>query len=136
MPALLLALVALLTLGVPSAPEEVRLIATDGEGAKYWPRWRGPSGQGYVAGTNYTDTWSDKERVQWRTPVPGVGHSSPIVWKDHVFLTTATANGSRMSMLAFDRATGKPLWETTLPTKGVEHVYWKNSRASATPTTD
>ena len=132
----MLLVAALLTIGATAAPEDVRLIAIDGEGAKYWPRWRGPSGQGYVAGTNYTDTWSDKERVQWRTPVPGVGHSSPVIWKDHLFLTTATADGSRMSMLAFSRATGKPLWETALPTKGVEHVYWKNSRASATPTTD
>ncbi len=129
-------LAALLTIGATAAPEDVRLIATDGEGAKYWPRWRGPSGQGYVAGTNYPDTWSDTERVQWRTPVPGVGHSSPIVWKDHLFLTTAAADGSRVSMLAFSRTTGKPLWETHVPSKGVEHVYWKNSRASATPTTD
>ena len=121
--------------GAP-APADVRLIAIEGEGAQYWPRWRGPSGQGQVAGTNYTDTWSDTDRVKWRTPVPGVGHSSPIVWKDHIFLTTATPDGSRVSLLAFDRATGKSLWETPLPSKGVEHVYPKNSRASATPTTD
>ena len=121
--------------GAP-APADVRLIAIEGEGAQYWPRWRGPSGQGQVAGTNYTDTWSNTERVTWRTPVPGVGHSSPIVWKDHIFLTTATPDGSRVSMLAFDRTTGKTLWESPLPSKGVEHVYPKNSRASATPTTD
>jgi outer membrane protein assembly factor BamB len=120
----------------PAPAGEVRLLGAEGDGTKYWPRWRGPSGQGYVAGTNYTDTWSDKERVKWRVPVPGLGHSSPIVWGDHIFLTTATLDGSKVSMLAYRRSDGKALWETVVPTSGVEHVYQKNSRASATPTTD
>jgi len=119
-----------------AAPDDVRMIAVDGEGAKYWPRWRGPSGQGHVAGTNYVDTWSDTQNVKWRVPVPGIGHSSPIIWKDHLFLTTATDDGATMSMLAFSRTTGKQLWRTNLPSKGVEHIYPKNSRASATATTD
>ena len=134
--AFVLSVCATVMLSGAPAPADVRLIAIEGEGAQYWPRWRGPSGQGHVAGTNYTDTWSVTDRVKWRTPVPGVGHSSPIVWKDHIFLTTATPDGSRVSLLAFDRASGKSLWEAPLPSKGVEHVYPKNSRASATPTTD
>ena len=119
-----------------SPTDEVRLIGVDGEAAKYWPRWRGPSCQGYVAGTNYTDTWSDTQNVQWRVKVPGVGHSSPIVWADRIFLTTATADGAKVSMLSYQRKDGRLLWETVVPTTGIEHVYPKNSRASATPTTD
>lgn len=115
---------------------DVELIGAEGEGANYWPRWRGPSGQGYVQGSDYIDAWSSTENVRWRTTVPGVGHSSPVVWADHIFLTTATDDGRRMSMLAFNRADGSRRWETVLPSSGVEHVYWKNSRASATPTTD
>jgi outer membrane protein assembly factor BamB len=119
------------------APDDVRMITVDGEGAKYWPRWRGPSGQGHVAGTSYVDTWSEKQNVKWRVPVPGLGHSSPIVWRDHLFLTTATDEGAVVSMLAFSRATGKQLWRTSLPSAGaVEHKYPKNSHASATATTD
>ena len=118
------------------APEDVRMITVDGEGAKYWPRWRGPSGQGYVTGANYVDTWSDSQNIKWRTPVPGLGHSSPIVWRDHLFLTTSTDDGATMSMLAFSRSTGKPLWSTKVPASGVEHKYPKNSHASATATTD
>jgi outer membrane protein assembly factor BamB len=119
------------------APEDVRMIAVDGEGAKFWPRWRGPSGQGHVTGTNYVDTWSDKENIKWRVPVPGLGHSSPIIWRDHLFLTTATEDGATVSMIAFSRATGKQLWRTSLPSTGVvEHKYPKNSHASATATTD
>jgi outer membrane protein assembly factor BamB len=119
-----------------AAREPVTLITVDGEGAKYWPRWRGPSGQGHVTGTAYPDTWSDTTNVLWKTAVPGRGHSSPIVWKDHLFLTTASNDGTKLSMLAYQRTTGKLLWEASIPTTGVERVYRKNSHASATPTTD
>jgi outer membrane protein assembly factor BamB len=114
----------------------VQIVAPDGEGANYWPRWRGPSGQGQVAGTNYVDTWSTKENIKWRAAVPGIGHSSPIVWKDHIFLTTSHDDGARMSMLAYRRSTGEKLWETGIRSSGIEHKYPKNSHASATATTD
>src|SRR4030095_12269142 len=123
-----------LVLSAAGAP--VSLIPVEGEGAQYWPRWRGPSGQGHVAPGNYVDAWSDTTNVKWKAAVPGRGHSSPIVWKDHIFLTTARDGGSRVSMLAFRRSDGALLWETAVPTDGVEHVYGKNSHASATPTTD
>jgi outer membrane protein assembly factor BamB len=129
-----LAALASLTAAAPAEP--VSLIGVDGEGAAYWPRWRGPSGQGYVRGTNYTDTWTSTSPVLWRTPVAGRGHSSPIIWKDHIFLTTAKAGGTEMSMLAFRRSDGRLLWETAIPASGVERVYAKNSHASATATTD
>src|SRR5262249_27463290 len=93
-------------------------------------------GQGLVSGTDYVDAWSSNTNIKWRVPVPGRGHSSPIVWKDHLFLTTAREDSGKVSMLAFNRADGKLLWETTLPTTGAEHTYWKNSKASATPATD
>ncbi|HET9372934.1 MAG TPA: PQQ-binding-like beta-propeller repeat protein [Vicinamibacterales bacterium] len=117
-------------------PAIVEMIVTTGEGAKYWPRWRGPSGQGYVQGTGYVDTWSDTQNVKWRTRIAGLGHSSPIVWGDRIFLTTASDDGRRISMLAFQRSDGKLLWDTAIPSSGVEHIYQKNSWASATPTTD
>ena len=122
---------------IVAAAPAVTLIPVEGEGAKYWPRWRGPSGQGHVAGTNYVDTWSDTANVKWKVPVPGRGHSSPIVWKNHLFLTTAEADGTKLSLLAFDRTDGKLLWSTAIPSTGtVERVYRKNSHASATATTD
>ena len=111
------------------------MIEVVGEGAKYWPRWRGPSGQGHVAAGQYADTWSANTAV-WKTTVPGRGNSSPIVWGDRIFLTTGYGNGERLSMLAFSRADGKQLWETFIPQNGVEYVHHKNGFASATPTTD
>ena len=125
-----------LQLAVTAAPLAVSIIPVEGEGALYWPRWRGPSGQGEVATGNFVDTWSATTNVKWKVPVPGRGHSSPIVWKDHIFLTTARDGGARLSMLAFRRSDGALLWETPVSTAGVEHVYQKNSHASATPTTD
>jgi outer membrane protein assembly factor BamB len=114
---------------------EVRMIEVVGEGAKYWPRWRGPSGQGHVAAGPYTDQWSANTAV-WKTAVPGRGNSSPIVWGDRIFLTTGYGQGERLSMLAFSRADGKPLWETFIPQNGVEYNHAKNGFASATPATD
>ena len=102
----LAAIMALILAGhtVPTAaPAAVAMIPVDGEGASYWPRWRGPSGQGNVAGTNYVDTWSDRTNVKWKVAVPGRGHSSPVVWKDHIFLTTGRDNGAKVSVLAFRR---------------------------------
>lgn len=115
----------------------VQMVADEGEGARYWPRWRGPSGQGLVSGTGYPDTWSATENVLWRTPVPGSGNSSPIVWGDRIFLTTAYDGGQRMSVIAYRRSDGVQLWETFSPdsSRGPRH-HAKNGYASATAATD
>src|SRR5262245_42500067 len=81
-------------LGGPSTVVEagqapaVAMVADEGEAARYWPRWRGPSGQGLVSGSGYTDRWSGTENILWKTSVPGAGNSSPIVWGDRIFVTT------------------------------------------------
>jgi outer membrane protein assembly factor BamB len=121
---------------LPSAPEDVRMVAVEGEGAKYWPQWRGPSAQGHVAEAKYTDSWSPASRFHWKVAIPGRGNSSPVVWGDRLFLTTARENGRRLSMLAFGRTDGRLLWETFIPQEGVEGVHEKNGYASATPATD
>ena len=115
---------------------EVRILTIEGEGRGYWPNWRGPSGQGIVEGSGYPVTWSDTENVLWKVPVPGRGHSSPIVWGNRIFLTTSYDNGTKMTMLGFDRSSGELIWETAVPFASREHIHQKNSRASATPVTD
>jgi outer membrane protein assembly factor BamB len=113
----------------------VRMIAVEGEGAKYWPRWRGPSGQGLMMAGDYATSWSATENVLWKTPVPGLGNSSPIVWGDRIFLTTAYNRGARLSVMAFRRADGVRLWETFAPGHG-GYAHHKNGHASATAATD
>lgn len=124
------------TVWEPENQEELRIIVAKGEGQNYWPNWRGPSGQGVVEGSGYPDTWSDTENVLWKVPVPGTGHSSPIVWENQIFLTTASDDGTRLTLLSFDRGNGKQLWETPVPFDRWEHIHTKNSHASATPVTD
>jgi outer membrane protein assembly factor BamB len=118
------------------SPDTVRLLETEGEAAAYWPRWRGPSGQGLVKKGGYPDRWSASESIKWKVPVAGRGNSSPIVWGDRIFLTTAYDGGARLALLAFRRANGSRLWETPIPTTGVERGHNKNGHASATPLTD
>jgi outer membrane protein assembly factor BamB len=132
-----LALVCLLLAisGVVAQQTDVRMVTVEGEGAKYWPVWRGPSGQGLVTGT-YPDTWSATENVVWKKPVPGRGNSSPIVWGDRIFLTTAHEGGRRVSLIAFRRADGTQLWETFAPDGRTGRAHSKNGHASATPSTD
>jgi outer membrane protein assembly factor BamB len=54
-----------------------------------WPQWRGPDGLGLSAATSYAEEWTATKNVAWKTPIPGRGFSSPIVWGDRVFLTTS-----------------------------------------------
>ena len=91
-------------------PDSVHMIAVDGEGARYWPRWRGPSGQGVVDGTRYPDRWSETTNVVWRAEVPGRGNSSPIIWGDRIFLTTGRTGGRRLSVLCFRRSDGERVY--------------------------
>jgi len=119
-----------------TAPDVVRMIEADGVAAKYWPRWRGPSGQGLVPDGPYPDRWSAKENVVWRTPVAGRGNSSPIVWGDRIYLTTANDGGQRLSIVGFRRTDGKQLFEAFVPQAGYESGHPKNGHASATPVTD
>ena len=112
------------------------MIPVEGEGAKYWPRWRGPSGQGLAVGSGYVDKWSATENVKWKTKLETTGNGSPIVWANRIFLVTGSAEGERRGIAAFDRATGKKLWETFAPDTNKQPVNLKNGHASSTATTD
>ncbi len=114
----------------------VTMVEVTGEGRRYWPRWRGPSGQGLAVDSGYPDTWSDRENVLWKVKVPGKGNSSPVIWGDRIFLTTAYDNGSRRSILSFQREDGQQLWEAFAPKGRPERAHAKNGYASGTPATD
>lgn len=114
----------------------VTMISATGEAAKYWPGWRGPTRQGLAADGDYPDTWSNTKNVLWKIKVPGQGNSSPIIWKDRVFLTTAYEDGKRRSILCYSLSDQKLLWETFTPAGVVEVAKDKNGYASGTPATD
>ena len=134
---IMLRLVVCLTLTTSLAADEpVALVPAEGEAAKYWPRWRGPGGQGVVENGSYPDTWSDTQNVLWKAEVPGKGNSSPIIWQDRIFLTTSYEQGKRRSILSLDRKNGQKVWETFTPISTVEKPQAKNGFCSGTPCTD
>ena len=89
--------------------------------AEDWPCWRGPRLDGSSLEKNLPLKWSvvkDKktgavtmENIAWQTEIPGIGHSSPIVHGDRVFLTTCLLKEEKRMLLCLDRKDGKILWE-------------------------
>lgn len=132
---IVLALLLLALTPVFAQQVDVRMVEVEGEGAKYWPVWRGQSGQGLANGS-YPDKWSATENVLWKKPVPGRGNSSPIIWADRIVLTTAYEGGSRVSLIAFRRSDGTQLWEAFVPEGRRGRAHQKNGHASATASTD
>lgn len=104
---------------------------------RQWPCFRGPEGQGITHTTGLPLTWSTTENVVWHTTLEGSGNSSPIIWNDRIFLTSAGEEGKNRSVLCVDRTNGSLLWTRTVPEHEVEpNVREKNGFASATPVTD
>jgi hypothetical protein len=101
-----------------------------------WPSWRGPRGDGTSDESNLPLHWSATENVHWKTPLPGKGHSSPIVSGDRVFVTTCLENQQKRLLLCLDRRDGRVLWERVVLTAPLERLHALNSRASSTPATD
>ncbi len=74
-----------------------------------WPEFRGPTGQGHSDSTGLPLHWNENLNVKWKTDIQGKGWSTPLVWGDQVWLTTATADGTKMSVICVDRNNGKVL---------------------------
>ncbi len=138
-----------------------------GARAQHWPSFRGPNASGQPDSPSSAPpiSWdvAQGRNVAWTAPLPGLGHSSPIVWGTRVFVTTAVSSGERIfrpkvlprdgevtnvdsagaepkqtwKVICFDLRTGKMLWER-IAFEGVPKVkrHIKNSHASATPVTD
>ena len=104
--------------------------------AEDWPWWRGTNRNGVAAEQSVPVTWSARENIVWSAPVPGRGHSSPIVWQDRVFISSADEDAKTQLVLCYDRARGKQLWETICFSGGLPKMHRKNSHASATPACD
>jgi outer membrane protein assembly factor BamB len=139
------------------------LVASPAAQEKYWPYWRGPAADGMAVGDAPVQ-WTDTQNVAWKTEIPGLGHSSPVVWGDRIFLTTAIKTGAApavapaaapaadsnphaapgpqvehaFDVLCLDRKTGKILWQRTakkaVPHEGGHNQY--GSFASNSPVTD
>ena len=99
-----------------------------------WARFRGPDGSGVANNQNIPVTFSD-ESILWKTPIAGLGHSSPVVCKNHLFLQSSSISGDQRMLLCIDAKTGKQNWSRSLPAmKSTKHA--SNTLASSTPVTD
>lgn len=105
--------------------------------AEDWPAFRGPTGQGHSTERGLPLEWGEAQNVRWKTAVPGLGWSSPVVAGGRVWLTTATANGSSLRALAYDVETGRELVNVEVfRLRDGRLLNPKNSRASPTPIVD
>jgi len=125
-----------------------------------WPSFRGPLASGISEGGPSPTSWSVErsEKILWKTPVPGLGHSSPVIWGDRVFVTTAVGSAEdpylkvglygniepvpdegvlRFIVYCLDKQSGKILWERTART-GAPRIkrHTKSTHANPTPATD
>ena len=83
--------------------------------ASDWPRWRGPTGDGHAdPAQKVPEKWSESEKIVWRSPLRGRGHSSPTVAGNRIFLSTADTAAQEQLVLCLDRATGRELWATVV----------------------
>src|SRR5215467_6688235 len=125
-----------------------------------WPSFRGANARGIAEGYTTPTTWNAEEsrNIRWKTPIPGLGHSSPIIWGNRIFVTTAISGQEKDALkvglygdvtpvnddtvhtwkiYCLDKRTGKVLWEQTA-CKGVPKIkrHPKSTQANCTTATD
>lgn len=147
-----LAVLLLILVGTGAAAEEQTEIL------KQWPEWRGPLRTGVAPHGDPPVVWAEDKNVGWKLSIPGTGHSTPIIWGNRIFLTTAVPFGEvqahagghvdgahdnmeptramKFIVLAVDRRSGKILWEKTVrgqrPHEGTHETGSWASNSSAT----
>ncbi|MBW3538795.1 MAG: PQQ-binding-like beta-propeller repeat protein [Planctomycetes bacterium] len=107
---------------------------TSAAAAQEWTRFRGPNGSGVSEAKTIPIRWTEKD-YRWRVPLPGVGHSSPVVWGSRVFLTTADEDTGRRTALCLRAEDGSLVWTRDYDTS-THRRHQLNSLASSTPAVD
>lgn len=101
--------------------------------AENWPTWRGPLLNGVSGEKNLPSKWSNTENVRWRLELPGPAGASPVVWGDHIYLTTV--DGEDLLLIAASTA-GKELWRRKIGTGNKDVRGDEGNSASPSPVTD
>ena len=124
-----------------------------------WGQWRGPLATGAAPKADPPVEWSETKNIRWKTKLPGLGHSSPVVWGSLVFVTTAEMTGAKkpftgvtpdgahnnmnplfdhqFAVMAIDRQTGAVVWRRTVATRQPhESTHESATWASNSPVTD
>ncbi len=99
-----------------------------------WPQFRGPNGNGISDAKNLPITWGAGKNVKWKAAIPGRAWSSPVILKNQIWMTTATENGSQLSVVCVDRETGKILHnEKIFDVEAPQFAHRFNTYGSPTP---
>lgn len=98
-----------------------------------WPRFRGPNGSGVADADKPPVHFGSSTKLLWKCALPP-GYSSPIVWKDHIFLTGV--ENEKLVVIAIRRRNGKIIWKQAVPADTIEKVHAFSSPAASTPVTD
>lgn len=99
-----------------------------------WPRFRGPNGTGVAESATIPASWTPSD-YRWSTELPGLGHSSPVVWKSRLFVMSAIDEGAERVVLGIDTDDGKIAWRQSYPAS-THPKHGRNSFASTTPAVD
>ena len=103
-------------------------------GADEWTRFRGPNGSGVSSAKTVPASWKESD-FNWKIDLPGEGNSSPVIWKERVFVTAADNSAAKRSLLCIDESSGKTLWKRDFP-YATYRKHKNNSYASNTPAVD
>jgi hypothetical protein len=143
-----------------SGPDRPQALPESPSAKGSWPSFRGANASGIADGENLPETWSAKTRqnILWQTPIPGLAHSSPVIWGDRIFVATAISSRGgatfkpglygdgdasedtsphKWVLYAIDKRTGKIVWDRTAfdgAPRNKRHI--KSTYASASPATD
>lgn len=112
------------------------LVVCDITLAENWTRFRGPNGQGISSETGLPVKWSSDENIDWKTSIPGKGWSSPVVYGNQIFLTTATEDGVSCRIVCVNREDGTITWNKEVHRQKTGPMRRQNSFATPTPVTD
>lgn len=110
------------------------LVSLSSRAEDNWPQFRGPTGQGLSDAIGLPLTWSDTENVRWKTAIHGKGWSSPVIWGNQVWLTTATEEGHELYVIAVERESGRLVHDLKLfQVESPQYADRFNSYGSPTP---
>ena len=99
-----------------------------------WPQFRGPKGNGHSTSKGLPTTWSETENVIWKTAIHGRAWSSPVIWGDQIWMTTATEDGKQLGVVVVDKNSGKIIHDKKLfDVAEPQFAHKFNSYASPTP---
>ena len=100
--------------------------------ADNWPQWRGPNLNGLSNEKNLPAKWTTEENITWRLAMPGWSGSTPVIWRDRIFLSVA--DGNDLYLWSVDRTKGTVLWKKLLGSGNVK--MRKHNMSSPSPVTD